>query len=82
MTFKITYSRGWPQNKTLAEVLKSSYLSDAKIGFTKYGIHRADLQFYVNGHPVHSVLSRGQLKVFNFGDKISTRRVLLKKTKR
>ena len=63
LSVEMSYYRGWSQDKTLAEVLKSSYVSDAKMGVTSHGVHRADLRFKVKGHPAQDILSRGQQKL-------------------
>ncbi|WP_119328759.1 DNA replication/repair protein RecF [Cysteiniphilum halobium] len=63
LAIDMSYYRGWSQDKNLADVLTSSYMSDSKTGITSHGVHRADLRFKVKGHPAQDILSRGQQKI-------------------
>jgi DNA replication and repair protein RecF len=61
---RISYLQGWPGDQTLAQYLKSGREIDAKTGFTRYGIHRADIEFIRDGKPISKVCSRGEIKQF------------------
>jgi len=58
------YRRGWPEQRSLAEALGSSWGRDRDRGFTTAGPHRADLEFSAGGRAARSVLSRGEGKLF------------------
>lgn len=58
----IRYQPGWNNEKPLSILLKSQRKKDLKLGFTGIGIHRDNIEITSKGHPVQSVLSRGQLK--------------------
>jgi DNA replication and repair protein RecF len=57
------YSRGWSQEKDLADVLNSSFSRDQQLGYTQFGPQRADLQLYADKVPVGDFLSQGQQKL-------------------
>ena len=59
----LTYSRGWPSDKTLIETLENSYNADRKVGYTQSGPQRADIHLRLDGTPVQDVLSQGQQKL-------------------
>ncbi len=63
-TASIRYYPGWPEGMTYAEALKRGREADLGLGSTRYGPHRADVAFELDGRPVASRLSRGQLKVW------------------
>lgn len=63
-TASVAYYQGWPDGDTYADVLKRGREADLSLGSTRYGPHRADLLFALEGKPVASRLSRGQLKVW------------------
>lgn len=62
-TFSISYRKGWPKENSLVESLASSIETDMKMGFTHYGIHRADLLIKCDERPIAERLSRGQRKM-------------------
>ncbi len=57
------YQPGWNTELAYQEMLRQSLRGDQAAGFTRYGPHRADIEFLINGAPLHERLSRGQLKV-------------------
>lgn len=63
---KITYSKGWGEG-TLKKALIDSITTDERLGYTKVGPHRADLQVLINGIPAVQILSRGQQKLLITG---------------
>ncbi|GLS28211.1 DNA replication/repair protein RecF [Marinibactrum halimedae] len=58
----LVYKRGWSEEETLSEALKSSFERDLKSGTTHIGPHRADLWVRSKGRKVSDWLSRGQQK--------------------
>jgi DNA replication and repair protein RecF len=58
-----SYRRGWPKDLAYDAVLREAVSGDRAIGHTRYGPHRADILFRLDGTPVKDRLSRGQLKV-------------------
>lgn len=56
------YACGWDSRQSLLVALESSIHRDQQVGFTKFGIHRADLLIRRKGAPVHQTFSRGQQK--------------------
>ena len=59
----LRYQRGWDKAATYDEVLERGFEQDRRTGFTRYGIHRADLVLSLNGHRAADLLSRGQQKL-------------------
>ena len=49
---------------TLSELLKSSIEKDRTLQYTSVGIHKDDLDFTINGHPIKKFGSQGQQKSF------------------
>ena len=60
------YHRGWNDDLSLSEHLKSNRESEFRIGYTLHGAHRADLRMRVAGKSGAKRLSKGQLKVAAF----------------
>lgn len=60
---EVKHYGGWPANTELDALLVDSAEGDARQGFTRFGPHRAELQFRVEGVSAGDVLSRGQLKL-------------------
>ena len=60
---QLGYSRGWSQDKTLAQSLDENRSRDLERGSTLTGPHRADVPVRVNGAAAREVLSRGQQKL-------------------
>lgn len=52
------------QNSDLVEIFKSNFVQDQFLKHTSAGIHRDDLVFKLNGHPIKRVGSQGQQKTF------------------
>ena len=60
---ELHYSRGWPQDTSLAEALADSRARDQAKGLTHSGPHRSDILIRLNGRPAREILSRGQQKL-------------------
>ena len=73
---EFVYKAGWDTEKSLADVLHSSWDADRSRGYSGYGPHRADLQFMVGGRPTQHVVSRGEGKVLVFAVLVAFARVL------
>lgn len=58
----MAYRSGWRDNDFSA-TLQASLEQDRKAGFTRYGPHRGDLQFEVDGVQARAHVSRGQQKL-------------------
>lgn len=56
--------RGWGDGCELQDCLVRERQSDRVLGFTRSGIHRADIEFIVAGRPLSAVFSRGRIKQF------------------
>lgn len=63
----ISYSSGWNESLSFAEVLNNNLAKDFERGFTQVGPHRADLSLKISGIPVKDVLSTGQQKLLVCG---------------
>ena len=63
LDLQLRYSRGWSQEKDLAEVLTHSLSRDLQLGYTQFGPQRADLQLYAGKVPAGDFLSQGQQKL-------------------
>jgi DNA replication and repair protein RecF len=57
------YRRGWPEGRTLADVLEEGAATDRRQGFTGRGAHRCDFRLTVGGREVRDRVSRGQQKL-------------------
>ncbi len=60
---ELYYFKGWAQDASLADALKSSSARDQARAVTHPGPHRADVIVRLNGRPAREVLSRGQQKL-------------------
>lgn len=60
---ELHYQRGWDKTSSYEEVLERGFEQDKKTGFTRYGVHRADLAMQLNGQRAADILSRGQQKL-------------------
>ena len=49
---------------TLSELFQLNRLKDEKLGYTSTGIHREDLVFSIEGHPIKKFGSQGQQKTY------------------
>ncbi len=52
--------RGWPETQSLADALYRDRERDCREGYTHAGIHRADLQVYLQAAPLRECASQGQ----------------------
>lgn len=62
-TITAEYLPGWDVSTPYPELLRQALRGDRAARFTRFGPHRADIAFRVDGAPLHERLSRGQLKV-------------------
>lgn len=60
---QVTYFRGWPDNADYPTVLQQSLEGDRRLGHTRYGPHRANLEITVDGIAAELCVSRGQQKL-------------------
>lgn len=59
----VRYSRGWPTEKgDFLRLLEESDPGDRRVGYTRYGPHRAALRLLWDGEPASERASRGQQK--------------------
>lgn len=77
---QVTYTRGWPKDKPLGECLNESSVRDAQLGYTYFGIHRADLSLSSNKIPAQDLLSRGQQKLLVYALRLSQGKLLQQQT--
>jgi DNA replication and repair protein RecF len=59
----ISYRSGWGKDIEFAIQLVNALAGDRRLGYTRYGPHRADIEFCVGGVLVKETFSRGQMKV-------------------
>lgn len=57
--------------KNFADGLAQNYQSDLKCGYTTFGIHRDDYDFYINDNPIKQFGSQGQQKSFSLALRLS-----------
>ncbi|ABA56560.1 DNA replication and repair protein RecF [Nitrosococcus oceani ATCC 19707] len=70
------FKQGWARTVRLEEILNESLNYDRAAGYTRYGPHRAEVAFYVDGKDVREILSRGQQKVFCYSLALSQANLL------
>lgn len=58
----IRYAPGWQSNDTLEDTLQKHVDYDYRVSHTRYGPHRADIRFSIEGGNADNRLSRGQQK--------------------
>jgi DNA replication and repair protein RecF len=63
LDLEMTYSRGWSQEKDLAQALSEGLERDQARGSTLSGPQRSDVVLRVGGRPARESLSRGQQKL-------------------
>ena len=63
-TPQFRFSQGWSDGNELKDCLARERQSDRQLGYTRSGIHRADIEFNVDGRPLSTVFSRGRIKQF------------------
>ena len=61
---KIGLDKGWPGEQGLLPHLQNARETDRRLGFTKHGIHCADVLFHINQRALAAACSRGQIKLF------------------
>lgn len=66
--------------ETYYQKLKESFATDVKLGYTTCGIHRDDLDFWINGHSVKSFGSQGQQRSCVIALKLSEAGILKRAT--
>lgn len=64
-TGDLGYKRGWPEDMTLLDALKSVRQVDLRRGFTTIGAHRFDIIVQEYDSMAYHILSQGQQKVLN-----------------
>ncbi len=57
------YHPGWEEPEAYPDVLRQALRGDQAAGFTRFGPHRADIEFRIGDVPLPERLSRGQIKV-------------------
>ncbi len=77
---RLSYHRGWKQEKSLEAVLQQGLQRDLQIGFTQSGPQRADLRLLINGTPAQDVLSQGQQKLTLYAFHLAQGLLLKEKT--
>ncbi|PHR85744.1 MAG: DNA replication/repair protein RecF [Colwellia sp.] len=60
----VQYLQGWPQKKSLIDVLISNQEREASFGYSLYGAHKFDVKFLLDNKTIETQLSRGQQKLF------------------
>jgi DNA replication and repair protein RecF len=64
--FTLNYYPGWSDQKSLREVLYSSFKKDKELGYTQQGPQRADLQLKIGNIAAPEILSQGQQKLATY----------------
>lgn len=64
---ELDYVCGWRIGMEYGEVLQRGLEQDQKVGHTRYGPHRADIQVRFDSRVARDVVSRGQQKLLAFG---------------
>ena len=62
-SIQINFDRGWPNNKSLEEILRSGHQQEKKYRSTRWGPHRANLKIQLNQSNAYLGASRGQQKL-------------------
>jgi DNA replication and repair protein RecF len=65
------YYSGWAEDEDLAAVLRRSLAYDYRVGYTRFGAHRADLQLRIGNVPAKDILSQGQQKLVAYAMRIA-----------
>ena len=60
----IKLSPGWPDKKGIETVLENGRNTDMNRGYTRAGIHQADIEFTSKNKRIASIYSRGEVKQF------------------
>ena len=61
---RIDLYKGWQGDQPLSDSLLKHRENDRQVGYTRHGIHCADVHFYADELPLASSCSRGQIKLF------------------
>ena len=67
MSVDVGFRRGWREDESLQEALERQRDGDRRLGYTRPGPHRADLELRVHGAQARTVLSRGESKLLAMG---------------
>ncbi len=59
----LEYLCGWNHRISLADALRKGFDEDLKMGFTRFGPHRGDMQISASRGPAREILSKGQQKL-------------------
>ena len=60
---EISYYRGWEKELSLDQAMERKIDTDARLGHTSIGPHKADIRIRVNGVAIQELLSRGQQRM-------------------
>ncbi len=60
----VQYLQGWPQSKSLSDVLANNVEREKSYGHSLYGAHKFDVKFLLGKQVIDTQLSRGQQKLF------------------
>ena len=80
ISLELSYNPGWPKDEPLNEILAKNQDADYRLGFTQYGIHRADLEITYNKSTALHFLSQGQLKLASYALILAQGQLLDQKT--
>lgn len=70
----VSYQAGFDDKRSLFEILQNRIHQDIELGYTRIGVHRADINVYLNQHGRHlaiHTLSRGEKKLLIIALKLS-----------
>lgn len=77
---ELKLTQGWPEGRSLLEVLQQSRGSDQERGYTRAGIHHADISFSYEGRKISASFSRGQIKLYAIFLIMAQAREILRRT--
>lgn len=77
----VHYQAGWPMQEELGVVLQRSLEHDYRLGYTRFGAHRADLQLRLDEIPAKDVLSQGQQKLVAYALRLAQGALLQRRAK-
>ena len=78
----LSYQRGWDADQSYTEHLQQSFERDFQSGYTRAGVHRADIRIKVGRQLAVDILSRGQQKLLVCAMKIAQGLVFYRQTGR
>ena len=67
----LEYSQGWPEGRSIIDVLLEDKKRDIATGTTSHGAQRADIRVFVEGVAAADSLSRGQSKLLVYALKLA-----------